>query len=118
MKKIFTAIICLVLSLFVFAGCGNSTELTISIGDGKVDNDAVSLLLKYNDTWKSGEKIFTVNYGHESDAVLADEYSVSFCDVDPLFENSVTLKKSIPSRKPTLKTEPSTTAGFPAKRAR
>ena len=118
MKKILTAIICLVLSLFVFAGCGNSTELTISIGDGKVDNDAVSLLLKYNDTWKSGEKIFTVNYGHESDAVLADEYSVSFCDVDPLFENSVTLKKSIPSRKPTLKTEPSITAGFPAKRAR
>lgn len=34
-----------------------------------------------------------MNYGHESDAVLADEYSVSFCDVDPLFENSVTLKK-------------------------
>ena len=93
MKKIFTAIICLVLSLFVFAGCGNSTELTISIGDSKKENDAVSVLLKYNDTWKSGEKIFTVNYGHESDAVLADEYSVSFCDVDPLFENSVTLKE-------------------------
>ena len=41
MKKIFTAIICLILSLFVFAGCGNSTELTISIGDDKKENDAV-----------------------------------------------------------------------------
>lgn len=69
MKKILTAIICLVLSLFVFAGCGNSTELTISIGDGQKDNDAVSVLLKYNDTWKSGEKIFTVNYGHGGGAV-------------------------------------------------
>ncbi len=91
MKKTVPVVVCALLSLFLFVGCGGGTELTISIGNGMVENDSVSVRLEYGDAWKNGESIFTVNYGHESDAVLADEYFLSFCDVDPMFEDTVNL---------------------------
>lgn len=91
MKKIVPALLCAAASLFLLVGCGSSHDLVISIGDGMIENDSVSVQLKYSDTWSNGEKIFTVNYGHESEANLADIYNLSFCDVDPMFEDNVTL---------------------------
>ncbi len=91
MKKLATLIAGAVLALLVLAGCGGGTELIISIGDGNVENDSVSVQLKYGDTWENDTKIFDVNYGHESQAVLADEYYIALCEKDPLFENGLTL---------------------------
>ncbi len=90
MKKIVPVLLCALLSLALFAGCA-SNDLTISIGNGMIENDGVSVRLQYGDTWNDNEKIFTVHYGHESEAVLADNYYISFCDADPTFESSVTL---------------------------
>lgn len=104
MKKTVPVFVCALLSLFLFVGCGGGTELTISIGNGMVENDGVSVRLEYGDTWKNGESIFTVNYGHESDAVLADEYFLSFCDVDPMFEDTVNLHTVFSFKKATSKT--------------
>lgn len=91
MKKLIPMIAGAVLALLIFAGCGGGTELTISIGNGSVPDDGVSVKLVYGDTWKNGEKVFDLNYGHESEAVLADEYYVSFSDEDPLFADTITL---------------------------
>ena len=90
MKKLILPIAGALLAVLLFAGCSGSTELIISIGNGMIENDAVSVKLVYDDTWKNGEKIFDLNYGHESEAVLADEYYVSFSDENPLFAGGVT----------------------------
>ena len=91
MKKIILIILSAMCMLSVSSGCANSAELVISIGDGMVENDSVSVQLKYGETWENGGKIFTVNYGHESNADLAEEYSLSFCDVDPMFKENLNL---------------------------
>lgn len=91
MKKL-AILLCAILSACFLAGCGASHEYKITIGDGNKVNDGVSVQLKYGDSWKNGEKIFTVNYGHESEAVLAEEYSLSFSDSNPNFSDNVTLK--------------------------
>lgn len=88
MKKIAT-ILCAFFALFLFAGCADN-DLIISIGNGSVPDDSVSVQLKYSDTWKNGDEIFTVNYGHESAAVLAEEYYIAFFDQDPLLSSSYT----------------------------
>lgn len=98
-RTIVPAALCAALSLSLLAGCGGGGELTISIGDGMKENDAVSVLFKYSDTWKEDETIFRINYGHESDAVLADEYTLSFCDSDPTFSNDFELKAVYSFRK-------------------
>lgn len=91
MKKLILPIVAAaLLAALIFTGCGG-TELIISIGDGMVENDSVSVKLVYGGKWKNGEKIFDLNYGHESEAVLADEYYVSFSDEDPLFADTIEL---------------------------
>ena len=89
MKKI-AVLVCTIFSLLFLCGCYGS-ELVISIGDGSVPDDGVSIQLKYNDVWKNGDAIFAVNYGHESAAVLADEYYLAFSDADPLFSDNINL---------------------------
>lgn len=91
MKKLLLPFIGALIAVLMLAGCSGGTELIISIGDGTVANDGVSVKLVYGDTWKNGEKIFDLNYGHESEAVLADEYYVSFSDKDPMFADTVNL---------------------------
>lgn len=88
MKKL-SAALCIPFSLLLFAGCGGS-NLSISIGDGLVPNDAVTANINYSDTWKDQEVIFSVSFSHESEAVLADEYQLALSDVDPLFSDSHT----------------------------
>lgn len=102
MKKLIPMIAGAMLALLIFAGCGGGTELTISIGNGSVPDDGVSVKLVYGDTWKSGEKVFDVNYGHESEAVLADEYFVSLSAEDPWFEESVVLNSIFSFKKADL----------------
>lgn len=103
MKKLIPLIAGAMLALLIFAGCGGGTELTISIGNGSVPDDGVSVKLVYGDTWKNGEKVFDLNYGHESEAVLADEYYVSFSDEDPLFADTITLHTFYTIKKQILK---------------
>lgn len=56
MKKIILIILSAMCMLWVFSGCANSAELVISIGDGMVENDSVSVQLKYGEAWKTGVK--------------------------------------------------------------
>lgn len=43
MKKIILIILSAMCMLSVFSGCANNAELVISIGDGMVENDSVSV---------------------------------------------------------------------------
>ena len=72
-----------VTGITAFAACGYGSELTLSMGDGLVPDDAVSIQLKYNDTWNDGDVIYSAKFGHESEAVLADEYTLAFSDANP-----------------------------------
>ena len=96
MKKLSIVAICLLICSLTaaFAACGYSNQLSLSIGDGIVPDDAVTIQIDYNDTWTSSESepLLSVKCGHESDAVLADEYSLALSDADPLFaENGYTM---------------------------
>ena len=97
-----------VTGITAFAACGYGSELTLSMGDGLVPDDAVSIQLKYNDTWNDGDVIYSAKFGHESEAVLADEYTLAFSDANPS-SDSYTLKSIFSFTKAAL--EPNTVSG-------
>ena len=93
MKKAITVIIVAIVCLLALTACMYDHELTIGIGDGSVPDDGVSVKLKYNNEWTGSkeEPLFKINYGHESKAALADEYTVAFSNKDPLLSSSYTM---------------------------
>ena len=97
-----------VTGITAFAACGYGSELTLSLGDGLGPDDAVSIHLNSTATSNDGDVIYSAKFGHESEAVLADEYTLAFSDANPSSDR-YTLKSIFSFTKAAL--EPNTVSG-------
>ncbi len=83
------------LSALLLAGCANSDiELTLSIGDGMVENDAVKLIFGLNNTI-GPDFVFEGYLTAEKDAVIKDEYVFTYSHDDPLLSDDTYIESTI-----------------------
>lgn len=86
MKKIIN--FCLLLMLmFTLVGCGNKYEVSIGIGNGNVEDDAVNVNYVINDKI-TDNYVIKGNIKVESKAVLDESYVFSISTIDPLMNDN------------------------------
>ena len=89
MKK--KMMLCLI-PMLLLTSCGYDNEINLGIGDGTKVEDAVRIYLNFNNVWEVQKDVLFINYGHEKNAVLQDEYNLAISKTDPIFSNNVELK--------------------------
>lgn len=89
MKK--EMMLCLI-PMLLLTSCGYDNEINLGIGDGAKVEDAVRIYLNFNNVWEVQKDVLFINYGHEKNAVLQDEYKLAISKTDPIFNNNVELK--------------------------
>lgn len=84
MKRIFTiAALCLLAACLCLAGCGEQYEVSIGIGDGRIENDAVRVNFTIDSPLSDGYTLVG-NFTAESAADLGRTFVFSVCNANPL----------------------------------
>lgn len=79
-SKLLLAVMCCVTATLVLVGCGASYEVSLAIGDGRVDNDNVTCNYKLAETLTDGYKL-EGNFTAESEANLDGNFVLGIsCD--------------------------------------
>ena len=89
MKK--KMMLCLI-PMLLLTSCGYDNEINLGIGDGTKVEDAVRIYLNFNNVWEAQKEVIFINYGHEKNAVLQDEYNLAISKTDSILVIMLNLK--------------------------
>lgn len=92
MKK--SGLLCLLL-MCTLTSCGTFGDRNVNfgIGDMRKENESIRINLQYLSKWTNQKAVIKVRYGHESQAVLADNYRLSISKTNPVYEpNNISLQ--------------------------